>query len=46
MNNLHGVLHGVQWLKFHCLPEFASSRLRDGSNTRQGDHGAAKSHNS
>jgi hypothetical protein len=28
MINLHGVSHGMQWMAFHGLPDFASSSTR------------------
>ena len=36
MKNVHGVLHGMQWIMFHGLVDFASSQpQRFGSNLTQ-----------
>ena len=41
--HLHEVLHGIQWIMFHGLQDFASSPpQRVGSNTNPGDHGSSK----
>jgi hypothetical protein len=46
MKNLPGVLHGMQWILIHGLPDFASSPpQRGGSNTILGDHDISTSHN-
>ena len=46
MKKLHGVLHTMQWIKFHGLPDFAQSLIqRGGTNTKLGDHNTSKSHN-
>ena len=40
----HGVLHGMEWITFHSLPDFAlSPPQRGGSQTKPGDHGTSKS---
>ena len=34
MQNLHGVLHGMKWIGFHGLLDFASSPVRRGGSNR------------
>jgi hypothetical protein len=44
VNNLYGVLHVMQWIMFHGVPDFASSPpQQSGSNTKPGDHDTSKS---
>ena len=43
--NLHGILHGMQWIMLCDLPDCASSPpKRGGSNTKPRDHDTSNSH--
>ena len=45
MQNLHGILHGMQWIIFHGLPDSTSCPpQRGGSNTKLRDRDISKSH--
>ena len=42
---MESYIHGMQWIMFHGLSDFASSPVqRSGSNTKEGDHDYLKSH--
>ena len=47
IKELHGVLHGMQWIMFHGLLYFCvmPTLKRVGSNWKPGDHDTPKSHN-
>ena len=42
--NPHEFLHGMKWIMFHRLSDFAKTNSKDRPNTKAGDYDTSKSH--